>query len=359
MQNSIRLSDLVSLLDVTVVVPGDKPSPNAVVDLSGVEVTDALPPNEAVAGHLTMIDSIDRIGDVSATAVITPIAMPEFGGIQLVCPNPHDAFARIVATFRPPIDWRRMPQGIAPTARISASSSIHPSATIGPGVIIGDDCRILPGACLMARTVIGNGCTIGPNVTLYEYTRIGNDVSIHAGSVLGAVGFGYRQVAGRHVPTSQLGYVVIEDDVEIGAAVTIDRGTYGTTRIGAGTKVDNQVMIAHNCQIGRRNLICSQVGIAGSCQTGDDVILAGQVGLKDHITLGDRAIVGAQAGVMDNLPGGDVYLGSPATPQREQMQIMAVERRLPEMRREIKSMRRSLAAIEAARSDASDSRKAA
>jgi UDP-3-O-[3-hydroxymyristoyl] glucosamine N-acyltransferase len=160
--------------------------------------------------------------------------------------------------------------------------------------------------------------------------------------VIGANGFGYRLESGRHVPTAQLGYVHIESDVEIGAGVTIDRGTYGATRIGEGTKIDNQVMIGHNCRIGKHNLLCSQVGIAGSCRTGDYVVLAGQVGLKDHIALGDHTIVGAQAGVMEDCHGGEVYLGSPATTQREQMQIMAVERRLPEMRREVKKLRRDL-----------------
>ena len=344
--NSIRLSDLVAMIEVSVTLPGNVPAESTAIDLSGVEITDALPPGEASAGHLTMIDSVDRIGDVRATAVITPIAMPDFDGVQLVCPNPHDAFAQATEAFRPPIDSSRLPEGIAPTARIHATASIHPSATIGPGVIIGARCRVLPNACIMARCVIGEDCTIGPSVTLYEYTRIGDGVSIHAGSVLGAIGFGYRRVGDQHMPTAQLGYVVIEDAVEIGAAVTIDRGTYGTTRIGQGTKIDNQVMIAHNCQIGKRNLICSQVGIAGSCRTGDDVILAGQVGLKDHVNLGDGAVIGAQAGVMDHLPGNEVYLGSPATPQREQMQILAVQRRLPEMRRELKSLKKQVAALE-------------
>jgi UDP-3-O-[3-hydroxymyristoyl] glucosamine N-acyltransferase len=200
----------------------------------------------------------------------------------------------------------------------------------------------MPGVVIFPQAEIGDDCMIHANVTLYEYSRIADRVTIHAGTVIGACGFGYRQVAGRHVPTAQLGYVSIESDVEIGACVTIDRGTYGATRIGQGTKIDNQVMIAHNCKIGRHNLLCSQVGIAGSCRTGDYVILAGQVGLKDHITLGDHSIVGAQAGVMDNCAGNEVYLGSPATPQREQMQIMAVERRLPEMRRELKQLRREV-----------------
>ncbi|MGB1927269.1 MAG: UDP-3-O-(3-hydroxymyristoyl)glucosamine N-acyltransferase, partial [Rubripirellula sp.] len=156
---------------------------------------------------------------------------------------------------------------------------------------------------------------------------------------------------GRHLPAAQLGYVCIEADVEIGASATIDRGSYGATTIGEGTKIDNQVMIAHNCKIGKHNLICSQVGIAGSSRTGDYVVLAGQVGLKDHITLGDHTIVGAQAGVMDDCKGNEIYLGSPATPQREQMQIMAVERRLPEMRREMKLLRRELDQLKHERSD--------
>jgi UDP-3-O-[3-hydroxymyristoyl] glucosamine N-acyltransferase len=341
MQDSYSLAELISTIQAEVVFSDSSKSGDS-VDLQKLRITDALPPTEAVRGNVTMIDSIGRISDVRATAVVTPKRAPEFSGVQLVSSQPHEVFAKLVAKFRPPLDWRRMPDGIAPTARIDASTWIHPTAVIGPGVVIGARCCVMPGACIMARTVIGNDCTIGPNTVLYEYTRIGDRVAIHAGSVLGAYGFGYRQVGGKHVPTSQLGYVVVEDDVEIGASSTIDRGTYGTTRIGAGTKIDNQVMIAHNCQIGKRNLICSQVGIAGSCCTGDDVILAGQVGLKDHIHLGNRTIVGAQAGVMEDLEGNQVYLGSPATSQREQMQIMAVERRLPEMRREIKTLRRDV-----------------
>jgi UDP-3-O-[3-hydroxymyristoyl] glucosamine N-acyltransferase len=216
----------------------------------------------------------------------------------------------------------------------------------------------MPGVVVMPNCRIGEDCVVHAGVTLYEYTRIDERVVIHAGTVIGANGFGYRLESGRHIPTAQLGYVHIESDVEIGAAVTIDRGTFGATRIGEGTKIDNQVMIGHNCQIGKHNLLCSQVGIAGSCRTGDYVVLAGQVGLKDHITLGDHTIVGAQAGVMEDCQGGEVYLGSPATTQRNQMQIMAVERRLPEMRREVKQLRRELAEVQqrlAAADDASAS----
>lgn len=305
----------------------------------------ANPPADAVAGEITMLEDAARVETLrqsSAAAVVTPQELPLTSMAQIVVDQPHQAFAQLVAHFRPPISSDFRTTGIDPSAVIDPSAFVHPTAIVGPEVKIGARSRVMPGVVILPRTEIGEDCILHANVTLYEYTRIADRVVIHAGTVIGANGFGYRQESGRHVPTAQLGYVAIESDVEIGAAVTIDRGTYGATRIGEGTKIDNQVMIAHNCKIGRHNLICSQVGIAGSCQTGDYVVLAGQVGLKDHITLGDRTIVGAQAGVMDHCPGNEVYLGSPATPQREQMQIMAVERRLPEMRRELKQLRKDL-----------------
>lgn len=319
----------------------------------------ASPPQDAVAGEITMIDDARRAASLPgclAIAVVTPSELALCSQVQLVVESPHEAFTAIVKHFRPAIDASMAPTGVDPSAQIAADASIHPSAVVGAEVTIGRRSRLMPGVVVMPRSVIGDDCVLYPNVTLYEYTLLGNRVVIHAGSVLGAHGFGYRSQSGRHIPTAQLGYVRVDDDVELGACVTIDRGTYGATWIGEGTKIDNQVMIGHNCRIGRHNLLCSQVGIAGSCTTGDYVVLAGQVGVKDHITLGDRAIVGAQAGVMENCEGGQVYLGSPATTQREQMQIMAVQRRLPEMRRELKDFRRQLDGLQP---DASDRRRAA
>lgn len=310
----------------------------------------ANPPEDAQDGEITMLDSISRsevLQQSSASAVITPEEVAGLTIPQIVVENPHLAFSTAVTHFRPPIKNTSATHGVSPTARIADSAEIHPTATIGDSVVIGERTRIHPGVVIMPETVIGNDCEIFPNVTIYQYTQIDQRVVIHAGCTIGANGFGYRQENGRHLPAAQLGYVHIEADVEIGASATIDRGSYGATRIGEGTKIDNQVMIAHNCKIGRHNLICSQVGIAGSSKTGDYVVLAGQVGLKDHITLGDHTIVGAQAGVMDDCAGNEVYLGSPATPQREQMQIMAVERRLPEMRREMKTLKREIEQLKA------------
>lgn len=305
----------------------------------------ASPPGEASELDITMLDNpkrLDVLSDCRAMAVMTAVELDLKGMAQLIVSNPHDAFSEVVSHFRPPLRSAFPKPGIDPTAVVHETARVHESVSVGAGVIIGAATQIMPGTVILPKTEIGEDCLIHANVTLYEYTKIADRVVIHAGSVIGCHGFGYRQQAGKHIPTAQLGYVSIESDVELGACVTIDRGTYGATRIGEGTKVDNQVMIAHNCRIGRHNLLCSQVGIAGSCQTGDYVVLAGQVGLKDHISLGDHTIVGAQAGVMDDCEGNEVYLGSPATPQREQMQIMAVERRLPEMRRELKQLRREL-----------------
>jgi UDP-3-O-[3-hydroxymyristoyl] glucosamine N-acyltransferase len=163
---------------------------------------------------------------------------------------------------------------------------------------------------------------------------------IHANAVLGAYGFGYGFADGRHVLSAQLGNVILEADVEIGACTTIDRGTYGPTVIGEGTKIDDHVMIAHNCRIGRHNMLCSQVGIAGSTTTGDYVVMAGQVGVRDHVHIGTKAVLGAMAGVTNDVPEGARMIGIPATPERDQKLKQAAFSKLPEMRRELKKLQR-------------------
>jgi UDP-3-O-[3-hydroxymyristoyl] glucosamine N-acyltransferase len=315
-----------------------------------VVCVDALPLWDAIAGCVTLIDDAARCDEVrrsGAVAVVTAQHQADLNCTQIVCDDVHRVFTAIVKRFR------HTPQSIVhssidatamvdPTACIGNGTVVEAGVVIGAGVRIGRDCHLMSGVVVMEQTIIGDHCTIYPRVVLYEHTRIDDHVNIHAGSIIGAHGFGYKKVDGRHTACAQLGYVHIQSHVDVGANVAIDRGTYGATLIGEGTKIDNLVQIAHNCRIGRHNLICSQVGIAGSCRTGDYVVLAGQVGLADHITLGDHSIVGAQAGVMENLPGKQTYLGSPATSQRDQMQIMAVQRRLPEMRREVRNMRRDL-----------------
>ena len=189
--------------------------------------------------------------------------------------------------------------------------------------------------------------TIYPNAVLYENTIVGDRSVIHAGAVIGAFGFGYKMVGGQYQLSAQLGYVEIGCDVEIGACSTVDRGTYSATIIGDGTKIDNQVMIAHNCHIGRHNMICSQVGIAGSTTTGDYVVMAGQVGVRDHVHIGERAVLGAQSGVANDVPEGAHMLGAPAVPLRQQKVQFAHLSRLPEMRQQIKELQRLVEALTA------------
>ena len=307
---------------------------------------------DAVAGDVTLVDKprlLKQLVNCRASAVVVP------RGIQVECrptvevDDVHAAFARIVAHFRPPRCTTGA--GVSPDAQVSSTARlgtdvvVHPGATISDDVTIGSGSVIHAGARLMAGCRVGCDVTVFPNAVLYEGTVVGDRVVIHAGAVIGAYGFGYETVAGQHKRSAQLGNVEIGDDVEIGACTTVDRGTYGPTRIGDGTKIDNLVMIAHNCSIGRHNLICSQVGIAGSCTTGDYVVMAGQVGLRDHIDVGHRAVLGAKAGVMNNIPDGAVFVGIPATPEREQRLKQAAWAKLPEMRKEFLSLQKRLAEL--------------
>ncbi|HLW67627.1 MAG TPA: UDP-3-O-(3-hydroxymyristoyl)glucosamine N-acyltransferase [Gemmataceae bacterium] len=281
-----------------------------------------------------------------ATAAIASIyAMPN-GKPLIRVADPLLAFARVVQQLQG--SQERADPGIHPSA------SIHPSAHLGADVVVeafavvGRNSMIGRGAHLRAGVVVGANCRIGeevrlhPHVVLYDNSILGNRVIIHANSVIGADGFGYQQRDGRHEKVPQLGHVEIGDDVEIGACSTIDRGTFAATQVGAGTKIDNLVQIAHNCRIGRHNLFVSQAGIAGSSSTGDGVIVAGQAGIVDHVQIGAGAIIGAQAGVTKDVPEKQAMLGSPATPMREQKRILMSLEQLPEMRRRLRCLEKML-----------------
>jgi UDP-3-O-[3-hydroxymyristoyl] glucosamine N-acyltransferase len=308
---------------------------------------------DVAPGQITLIDRPERIAQLKRTqaaAVVMPSMIPCDWPAVIVVDDPHRAFAKIVTHFRPQRPRRVV--GISPRAIVSSSAwigsnvQIHPGATIDDDCEIGDDATILPGAHLMAGCVVGREVTIGPGAVLYEDTIVGDRSIIHAGAVIGCHGFGYSQAGGRHLPAAQLGFVHIGSDVEIGACTTIDRGTYGATTIGDGTKIDNMVQIAHNCRIGRHNLICSQVGIAGSTTTGDYVVLGGQAGIRDHVHIGAGAILSAMAGVTNDVPQGTVMMGIPATPEREQKLKQAALAKLPEMRKEFKALRAAVAELE-------------
>jgi UDP-3-O-[3-hydroxymyristoyl] glucosamine N-acyltransferase len=311
--------------------------------------------SEVTRGEITFIDQAERIkqlANTEAAAVIIPAGLDCNWPTVVRVKDVHAAFSKIVAYFRPPRIRESIgvsPQAIiARSARLGKNVNVHPGATIGDECTIGDDTTILSGAQIGPGCTIGSGVLIGPGAILYENTVVGDRSILHGGSVIGAYGFGYSVVNGKHVLSAQLGYVRLGCDVEVGAATTIDRGTYGATTVGDGTKIDNLVQIAHNCQIGRHNLICSQVGVAGSTSTGDYVVMGGQAGIRDHVHIGNRAILSAMAGITNNVPDGAVMLGVPATPEREQKLKLAAAAKLPEMRKEFKAMRRAIADLEKA-----------
>ena len=265
---------------------------------------------------------------------------------SLIVVDAQAAFIKILQKLRPP---RSLPEiGISPRAEISDEAQlgknchIYPQVTISPGVRIGNNCRIYPGVYIGDDCVIGDDVTIHANAVLYPDVKIANRSLIHATAVLGCDGFGYRFENGRFIKIPHTGSVQIEGDVEIGAGTTIDRGMIGATVIGEGSKIDNQVMIAHNCEIGKHNAFASQVGFAGSITTGDYVRCAGQVGVVDHVHVGERATLGARAGVHRDIPPGEVHIGTPAAPEKEQIKIVMSMRKVPEMRKQIRELEKHL-----------------
>ena len=331
---------------------------------SETEISEAATLSLVGPGQITLADSSERTAGLAqssaAAAVVT--ADVECDSMPTIVVNDvHEAFSKIVEHFRPRRPKRspgRSEQAIiSESAQLAADVDVHPLAVIGDDVVIGAGSTIHSGARILAGCVIGRDVTVFPNVVMYEETRIGDRSIIHACAVIGAYGFGYSQNEGRHELSSQLGNVEVSNDVEIGACATIDRGTYGSTFIGAGTKIDNLVMIAHNCRLGEHNLICSQVGIAGSTTTGDNVVMAGQVGVRDNVHIGTGAVLCSKAGVPNDVPEGQMVLGSPAAPLRQQKLQMAAISKLPEMRRQFRAMQRQFAEfLEQAKDDSSSDR---
>jgi UDP-3-O-[3-hydroxymyristoyl] glucosamine N-acyltransferase len=324
---------------------------DASVELCGLATIDRAGPGTLTfANGKTAWDRFLR--SPAAAAVVSGLTVPRCDRPVVVVPDAEAAFAALVSRFQKRFAGQAC--GVSPHALISSTARIGQNVTIEAGAFvgnearIGDGCRILSGARIMEGCVLGRDVTIFPNVVVYDHCTIGERVLIHAGAVIGAYGFGYRTRAGRHELGPQLGRVLIGDDVEIGANTTIDRGTFDDTVIGEGSKLDDQVMIGHNCVIGRHNLICSQVGIAGSSRTGDHVVMAGQVGIGDHLEIGDRVTLCAKAGVMHSIPAGETHAGAPSMPAREQLQLWALTGKLPELKqriRELEAAIKQLAAI--------------
>ena len=259
--------------------------------------------------------------------------------------NARIAVARLLPIFFPPDE---NPPGIHPAAVVDPSAQIDPTVHIGPHCTVGPRVRIGARSALMAGNYIGRDCQIGedvclfPNVTVYPRSQIGNRVVIHAGTTIGSDGYAYVLDEGRHRKVLQVGNVVIHDDVEIGANAAIDRAALGSTVIGAGTKIDNLVHVAHNVVMGRHCLIMGQVGFAGSTRLGDYCVVASQSGIAGHLTLGKQSTVGAKSGVMRDVPDGGTVLGIPAYPDKQAKRQWIALQKLPDMMRRFRELEQHL-----------------
>jgi UDP-3-O-[3-hydroxymyristoyl] glucosamine N-acyltransferase len=269
---------------------------------------------------------------------------------QIRVVNPSAAFAKIFVLFAPePIKWE---QGIHPSATIDPSAKIGANVHIGPNVVVEANCQIGDRTHLGAGTYIGHETKIGndtfiyPNVTIRDRSIIGNRVILHPGAVIGADGFGYEFQQGQHIKVPQLGYVQIDDDAEIGANTTIDRGRFDKTWIQQGCKIDNLVMIAHNVVVGAHSIIVAQCGISGSSTIGKYVTIAGQSAVVGHIKVADQVTVTGWTAVTKDITKSGVYRGAPAKPMRESMKIEALTMKLPELYERIQELEKKLADLE-------------
>ena len=286
-----------------------------------------------------------------AGALVVHREIAELRRPQIVTGHPSYAFARIVQRFFVAAPQRRgIAQGMVrgEGCAIGDEPSIWPGVTLGDRVTIGHRVTLYPGVFLGDDVVIGDDTVLYPNVTVHERCRMGSRVIVHSGAVIGSDGFGYVQYEGRHVKIPQVGIVVIEDDVELGANVAVDRATFGRTVIKRGAKVDNLVQIAHNVTVGEHSILVAQVGIAGSTTLGHHVVLGGQVGVTDHVSIGDGAMVAAKGGVTKDVPEGKVVSGYPAIPHEQALRAAVVFARLPEIRRQLIDLGKKVEGLEAA-----------
>ncbi len=308
---------------------------------------------EASCGDITFLANPKYqtyLDKTAASAIITSRDVESCSKPIIRTDNPSLAFTKVVS-FIFPQEIKHF-KGINPSAILGKNVKLGKDVAIGAYVVveddvfIGDKTIIYPGCYVGYHSRIGSDVLICANVTIREHTGIGNRVIIHSGTVIGSDGFGYVAVEGKHHKIPQLGSVVIGDDVEIGANVTIDRARFDKTVIGRGTKIDNLVQIAHNVIIGENCLIVAQVGISGSTTIGNNVILAGQVGVAGHITIGDNSIVMGQSGVTKSLPAGSIVWGLPTKPVDVAKKINACVQNLPKMHETLKELKKRIEELE-------------
>lgn len=291
-----------------------------------------------------------KVAETSAGAVLMAPGGERYGRTTIEIANPYLGFAKLLTLF---YTTPHEALGILPaatvdnTAAVGEGASIYPGACIGKNVLVGARTVVYPGAVLYDNVIVGDDCIIHANAIIRERCRLGNRCVIQPGAVIGSDGFGYAPDGRGYYPIPQIGIVVLEDDVEIGANSCIDRAAIDVTRIRRGTKLDNLVQVGHNCEIGEDCMIVSHVGISGSSKIGNHVTLAGQVGVVGHITIGDNVLVGGQSGVTSSLPANAAYSGSPAIPHKEWLKYSMSLPRIPELRKTVSALEKRITELEA------------
>ncbi len=308
---------------------------------------------EATSADLSFLGNAkyaDAVASSKAGAILVPVAFagkPSAGQAFLRVANPSYALALLCGVLEARL-WPRPPAGIHPSAVVAPSAKVDPAAHVGPFCVIGEGATIAAGATLEARCHVGARASVGadcwlkPGVVVGDYCVLGARCRIQSGAVIGSDGFGYEPVDGEIRRIPQIGNVVLEDDVEVGANSTLDRARFSRTVVGRGTKIDNLVQIAHNVRIGRQCLITAQVGIAGSTTLGDHCVLGGQSGVAGHLTLGDRVRLGAQTGLFEDVPADGFMNGTPAVPFGLERRLVVLSRRLPDLFKKVDSLAASL-----------------
>jgi len=312
-------------------------------------VSGIAPLDRAMPHELSFLASRRYVDAMSASRAGVVLVPPELAGeaspaaARITVAKPHDALLALIPHLYPAAGLPA-PFGIHPSVQVGRGTVLGRDVSLGANVVIGAGAVLGDRVIVEANAVIGDGVTVGhdcvlwPGVVLYRGCELGDRVLIHSGARIGSDGYGYVYRDGRHNKIPHVGRCRIEDDVEIGANTTIDRGSIDDTVIGAGTKIDNLVHIAHNVRIGRGCLIMAQVGIAGSARIGDGCVIAGQAGLGGHIVVGKGARLGGQAGVFGDVPDGETWSGYPARPHRESLRATAALLRLPEMFKRIERL---------------------
>jgi len=341
----LLLSDLAARLDAQLIGEGS-------VWITGINTIQDASPEE-----VCFLSSAKHLGKLSASraaAVMVEKALPDCTMPQLVVGNVSKSLIAVLKWFAPQLTPQ---QGIHPRAVIEPTAKIDPTASIGPGAYIGHFVTIGPGTTIGPNCSIGEHSTIGAhsrldaNVTVYHRCKIGNFCVIQSNTTIGSVGFGYSFIDGRHQLIPHNGGVIIEDEVEIGANSCVDRAKFGNTIIGAGSKIDNLVQIAHNVILGRACLITGQVGIAGSAHLGDGVVMGGRSGVSDNVTVGSGTIAGVQAVIVHDTEPGQKLWGTPAINWHQQMRCVNVFQDLPEMARELKKLSKRVEQLESAKNN--------